>query len=221
MAKRRSHVRVGALVVLACCFVVSALVRVGDVIAALPESEANSDYVNEPLDRESKTAGESAIGAVRAPKDVIAELRRQRELLNAREAELAAREHQLQAVDKRLTDRLEQLKAERKRLAATAATVHDAAGKDVRRLSEIYGTMKPKQAAQIFDKMAPSFAAGFLTEMRSGAAALIMANMEADKAYAVSLLIAGRNVRPPAEKAASEAGTTEPAAPDEITPPEE
>ena len=42
--------------------------------------------------------------------------------------------------------------------------------------------------------MAPEFAAGFLGQMGAVPAALILANMEAEKAYAVSLLLAGRNV---------------------------
>ena len=58
----------------------------------------------------------------------------------------------------------------------------------------MYRQMKPKQAAQIFDQMPPSFAAGFLGEMAPESAALIMANMDAERAYAVSLLLAGRNV---------------------------
>ena len=42
--------------------------------------------------------------------------------------------------------------------------------------------------------MAPEFAAGCLGQMGAVSAAQILANMEAEKAYAVSLLLAGRNV---------------------------
>ena len=209
MRNSQANVRFGALVVLATCFAVSALVRVGDVIAALPEGRDDSGFVNEPPGKGKKSAGDTSLDQVKAPEDVIAELKRQRELLDERKAKIEAREQQLQAIERRLSDRLKQLKAERERLAKTASTVHDAAGKDVRRLSEIYGSMKPKQAAQIFNQMAPSFAAGFLTEMRPDAAALIMANMEADKAYAVSLLIAGRNVKSPKADDATPATTAD------------
>ena len=61
----------------------------------------------------------------------------------------------------------------------------------------MYQQMKPKQAGQIFNEMAASFAAGFIAEMRPDAAALVLANMDATKAYAVSLLIAGRNLKQP------------------------
>ena len=194
MARGQSRARVGALLILAACFLVSALIRVGEVVAALPASDEKSGLINEPASKDTKSALAGGKDDVRAPSDVIAELRKQRELLAAREAEIVEREQQLRALNARLKDRLDQLKAERKRLEETAALVNDAAGKDVRRLAVMYGQMKPKQAAQIFDQMAPSFAAGFMSEMRPEAAALILANMAAERAYAVSLLMAGRNV---------------------------
>ena len=194
MSGGQSRARVGALLILAACFLISALIRVGEVVAALPEGEDKSGLINEPASKDTKKASEADKDAARAPSDVVAELRRQRELLAAREAELVEREQQLRALNARLKDRLGELKSERKRLEETAALVNDAAGKDVRRLALMYGQMKPKQAALIFDQMAPSFAAGFMSEMRPEAAALILANMTAERAYAVSLLMAGRNV---------------------------
>jgi flagellar motility protein MotE (MotC chaperone) len=77
------------------------------------------------------------------------------------------------------------------------ALVDDAAGKDVRHLVAMYEQMKPKQAGQIFNAMDPTFAAGFLGQMNAPSAALILANMDAEKAYSVSLLLAGRNVDRP------------------------
>ena len=208
MARGQSRAKVGALLILAACFLVSALIRVGEVVAALPDGEDKSGLINEPASKDTKSAPTTDEDAVRAPSDVVAELRRQRELLAAREAEIVEREQQLRALNARLKDRLGELKAERKRLEETAALVNDAAGKDVRRLALMYGQMKPKQAAQIFDQMAPSFAAGFMSEMRPEAAALILANMAAERAYAVSLLMAGRNVErdesEPAAKGATE-----------------
>ena len=64
---------------------------------------------------------------------------------------------------------------------------------DITHLAQMYGAMKPDQAAQIFDKMDPSFAAGFLRELRSEQAGLILARMEPNNAYAVSIKIAARN----------------------------
>lgn len=128
------------------------------------------------------------------PLDVAAELRQRAEMLAAREAAVADRERLLEIVAARIEVRLTELEAARQELARTASLVDGAAERDVRHLAEMYQQMKPKQAAQIFDAMEPSFAAGFLAEMRSESAASILANMDPGKAYAVTLLMAGRNV---------------------------
>ena len=188
--------RIGALVVLSGCFVASALLRAGEVVAALP-AMADDGFGN-PI---ARTPGSELISGApdheqmsKAPEVLLAELKRRREQLDNREADLDDREQTLKTLQQRLSERLAEVREARARLAKTAALVDDAASKDVRRLAEMYQQMKPKQAGQIFNEMAPSFAAGFIAEMRPDAAALIMANMDADKAYAVSLLIAGRNV---------------------------
>lgn len=190
--------RVGALVIVAAGFIISAVLRAGEVVAGLPEGA--DDGFGNPIAQQQKTVtqGEKPEPekVVVGPPELIAEIKEIREKLNAREDALSKREMKLRVLEKRMKERLTEMREARERLAATAALVDDAAGKDVRRLAEMYQQMKPKQAGQIFNEMAASFAAGFIAEMRPDAAALILANMEAPKAYAVSLLIAGRNLKP-------------------------
>jgi flagellar motility protein MotE (MotC chaperone) len=182
--------RGNALLVLALCFFGSALLRAGDVVAALP-------------DRHRADAGPAATGAgAPAPDEpdagtLVAELRQRRAALAEREAKLDERAQMLEMIEERLRDRLSELEAAQRKLEATAALVDDAAGKDVRHLVAMYEQMKPKQAGQIFNAMDPTFAAGFLGQMNAPSAALILANMDAEKAYSVSLLLAGRNVDRP------------------------
>ncbi len=198
----------GALITLAAGFLLSAALRAGDVVAALPG--ASGDGFGNPLPRAAGGAGRS--GAIepdgtgtapadRAPVDdrsealsLIADLRARRDALDARAATLETRAQTLEALEARVGQRLDQLEEAQRRLERTAVMVDDAAGRDVRHLAEMYTQMKPKQAAEIFDEMPPSFAAGFLSRLAPEAAALIMANMEPDRAYAVSILLAGRNV---------------------------
>lgn len=187
------ELRIGALGILALCFVVSAIVRAGDVIAALPAGAAGPAATK--AEPGKGPGGAPAVADTRSPAVLISEMKRQRAKLKKREARLDARRERLEALSRTLRSRLKELKDARRKLAATAALVNDAAGKDVRRLAEMYQRMKPQQAGLIFDRMTPSFAAGFISEMRADAAALILANMQADKAYAVTLLLAGRNVR--------------------------
>ena len=182
------RVQTGALSSLAACFFISGLLRAGEVVAALPVyGEAPAGHVVE----QAQTLAEADppdLGAL------AAELHRQRAELVRREAALEERAQLLEAIEERLRDRLTELAAARERLAETAALVDDAAGRDVRHLADMYRQMKPKQAGRIFNAMAPEFAAGFLGQMGAVSAAQILANMEAEKAYAVSLLLAGRNV---------------------------
>lgn len=199
-ASRATGFKTGALFVLATCFVISALVRAGDVVAALPEGGddgfGNPIAAPQPQGVTSATTTPESADAAK-PMRLIAELKEQRSKLQARERKIESREQVLRTLEQRIEKRLEEVRAAREQLKSTAALVDDAAGKDVRRLADMYQQMKPKQAGQIFNEMAPSFAAGFIAEMRPDSAALIMANMDADKAYAVSLLIAGRNMQSP------------------------
>lgn len=197
--------RFGALLVLAACFIASALIRAGEVVAALPASE-DDGFGNPIAQPQNAVSPADDPMTSKGPKVLLDEMRRQRERLADRTAELDAREKKLNILKKRMEQRLEDLRIARDRLQQTAALVSDAAGKDVERLAQMYQQMKPKQAAQIFDQMAPSFAAGFLSQMRPDAAALVMANMQADKAYAVSLMLAGRNMDKPGLEDLSQGG---------------
>lgn len=188
--------RLGALVILGGCFALSAMLRAGHVVAEAKGDDGFGNPLPKQATSEAQDGSNSATpkaGGV-MPQALLEEVRRQREALAAREAEVAARERELNGLGRQMQQRLDELRAARDNLAKTAALVDDAAGKDVRRLAEMYQQMKPKQAGQIFNEMAPSFAAGFIAEMRPDAAALVMANMDAEKAYAVSLLLAGRNI---------------------------
>lgn len=178
--------RGNALLILAVCFFGSALMRAGDVVAALPDRQA--------------AGGVPAAEAARHPPEqpgagtLAAELLQRRADLTEREAKLDERAQMLEIIEARLRERLAELESAQRKLAATAVVVDDAASKDVRHLAAMYEQMKPKNAGHIFDAMDPTFAAGFLGQMNAPAAALILANMNAEKAYSVSLMLAGRNV---------------------------
>ena len=92
---------------------------------------------------------------------------------------------------------LERQTAELKMLQETLDTrwadMQVVADRDMEHLAQMYGTMKPDAASQIFNQMDPAFAAGFLRLLPSEQAGLIMANMETDKAYVVSVELATMN----------------------------
>ena len=59
--------------------------------------------------------------------------------------------------------------------------------------------MNAKQAAALFEEMDPDFAAGFLGLLEPEKAAEILAGVSPSKAYALSVIVAGRNANAPTE----------------------
>ncbi len=109
----------------------------------------------------------------------IAELREEEISFQTRKLELDQRAEDLKAIQEQLDERWQ-------RMAETA-------NQDIQHLAQMYGAMKPDQAAGIFNQMDAGFAAGFLRLIPSDQAGLIMANMENEKAYVVSVKLASRN----------------------------
>jgi|GEM_PF-3079254 len=106
---------------------------------------------------------------------------------------LDERRRELQVVETRIAAQLAELARQQEALQAAFGQAEAAAEEEAMQLVAIYEQMKPKQAAPIFDQMPPAVAAGFVRRMRKTSSALIMANMDPQKAYAISLLLAGRS----------------------------
>ena len=126
--------------------------------------------------------------------------------LSTREADISLREVALQdrtaalalaeaVIERQLAD----LQTAEAALASTLAIADQAAEQDLARLTTVYETMKPKDAAALFETMAPAFAAGFLGRMQPQAAAAVMSGLSPETAYQISLQLAGRNSEAPTE----------------------
>ncbi len=125
--------------------------------------------------------------------DVLKAVNAKMEVLKHREAEMAEQEAAFAAIKERLKKELAVVEAAKNSLAKDSITRSELAQNDVIHLTTMYATMKPKQAALIFNKMNSRFAAGFLREMKGQRAGLILAAMDAQKAYEISLVLASRN----------------------------
>ena len=184
--RRRGPVR-GVLFFLSGLMITSGVIRVG---LGLTEAQA----VPAPAVASAPTM------QCDAPPRALAEALRQREeRVTTREAALEERLAALALADQAVSARLQQLEAAEQSLSATLARADGAAEGDLTRLTAVYESMKPKDAAALFAAMAPEFAAGFLGRMRPEAAAAVLSGMPSDTAYAVSVLLAGRNARVPTE----------------------
>ncbi len=115
--------------------------------------------------------------------------------LDIRKKEITERESALAAIETKLATQMTAIEDVNSALQIKIDNLKSIANDDLKHLVGMYQTMKPKQAAEIFNSMDPSFAAGFLREMNSDKAGLIMANMDARKSYAISVIIAGRNAK--------------------------
>ena len=181
----------GALFVVTCLLLASALFRIGDDAgrALAKVAEADSSPIMEPQ--------------VCAPGPDIAALL---EAFDAREARLEQRETEvadrmraLEIADTEVSRKLVQLVEAEEALRATLALADTAAEDDLTKLTAVYQNMKPKEAAVLFEEMDPQFAAGFLGRMEPSAAAGIMAGLTPQAAYTISVVLAGRNASVPKE----------------------
>jgi flagellar motility protein MotE (MotC chaperone) len=119
--------------------------------------------------------------------------------LDAQEMALLDRTTALDVSEELIRKNLQRLEQAEARLSATISQVDGASEGDLDRLTAVYEAMKPKVAASVFEQMTPEFAAGFLGRMNAAAAGGILSNLSSDKAYAVSVVLAGRNARAPKE----------------------
>lgn len=205
MTRARSSRTQGATRVLplvALILVVSALLRLATgPVAAVALDMAEPD----PSTPTAPPVSEDQIPEIAA---LLERLRTRDAELDAREAKLDAREAALGLVEARVNDNLARLEEAERALAATMMRAETASENDLTRLTGVYESMKPEQAAELFKRMEPSFAAGFLGRMRTDAAAQIMAGLDPDLAYSISAVLAGRNADVPVE-----------AVPEEMRPP--
>ena len=131
------------------------------------------------------------------PAALAAALSAREEKVAQSEDALAERLAALALADEAINGRIAELEAVETRLRETLALADGAAEDDLLRLTAVYETMKPKDAAQLFEAMTPEFAAGILGRMRPDAAAAVFSGMTPEAGYAVSVILAGRNAEVP------------------------
>lgn len=161
--------------------------------------EADADDKIETVSTQPETAEPTKAaalpieGQICFSEDLSAALASDQLRLETETEKLASRELELQALEAELADTRADLTALQASLETRWNDMQAFAGEDLNHLAQMYGAMKPDQAATIFDQMDPSFAAGFLRLLSSEQAGLIMANMESQQAYIVSVRLASLN----------------------------
>ncbi len=183
-----------ALPVIAVCFLASAVLR-GEVFAQAA-GKAFEDKPKEMAaavthfddDKNSDPCGLSS----------VAKRLKEREAEFAeREAKLNEREAKLDVVTERIKKMMAALDKAKASLAKTVSHVEGAQARDIDHLVTMYSSMKPKRAGVLFNEMDVHFASELLVRTKPEAAAYILSNMDADKAFAISVIIAQRNQNAP------------------------
>lgn len=163
---------------------VSALTRIVSAsLASIPDATAQASAPVPPLD--DATTDEIA--------GLLQDISRRAAQLDQRELDVALREQDIAVARQEIEAALVRLKDAEERLAARMQQSSTAAETDIGQLVRVYEGMKPKDAAILFEEMEAAFAAGFLARMNADAAAALFSNLSPEKAYALSVLMAGRN----------------------------
>ncbi len=146
-----------------------------------------------PTELTEKKATRETPGEVCFTGETAALLSEDQWLFESSEQSLKEEKLALQAWKAELEKQTIDLKAVQAALDARWQEMQLASDSDIKHLAEMYGTMKAEQAASIFNQMDPGFAAGFLRLLPSEQAGLILASMETEKAYVVSVKLATMN----------------------------
>jgi flagellar motility protein MotE (MotC chaperone) len=187
--------RIGTLVVIAALLAASGTIRLGVGVA----EALVHDGAEESAQPASTSAGVQGCTDAAGIAPLLEALREREARVATRESALEERMQALMLAERRLRDQQVALTETEAALAATLALADRAAEEDLLRLTTVYETMKPKDAAILFEEMDPNFAAGFLSRMRPEAAAGVMSGMTPRGAYTLSVILAGRNAGVPTQ----------------------
>lgn len=194
MSRKRRSSR-GTLSVISLLLLSSAAIRVAvnadTAMALVPDTHAEAEPEAVAGHAPEECAPPPEIAAV------LAALQQREARVAADEEKAAARLKAMSLAETELERKLLALREAEEELRGTIALADEAAEGDLARLTAVYESMKPVDAAALFETMDPQFAAGFLGRMRPEAAAGIMAGLSSEVAYSVSVILAGRNALVP------------------------
>jgi len=183
--------KTGTITVIVALFLASGLIRAVEVAPAFAE-EMLPAHVPAPMEMANAEPMQDVPALLQAIQDREAQIAE-------REAYIDRRMQTLAVAEQRIKEQMDALREAEAKLAATLTLADNATEEDVARLTEVYQRMKPTEAASIFETMDIQFAAGFFSRMRPESSAAIMANLPADLAYSISVVMAGRNAAAPRE----------------------
>jgi flagellar motility protein MotE (MotC chaperone) len=130
--------------------------------------------------------------------DVLRQLAKRRDELDARAKALDDREALLKATEQKIAEQVKQMQQMKAEYEQAKTARDDAAEANLRRLVKVYESMKPEEAARIFETMEGAVLLDVVTRMGERRLAPILAQMSPAKAEALTIAMANRRSLVPA-----------------------
>ncbi len=118
--------------------------------------------------------------------ETLERLAERREIIEKRERELAVKEGLLQAAEGRIDGKIAQLQDLEQSIESLLAQYDEKKQGEIEQLVNIYGAMKPKDAARIFDSLEMPILVSVVQSMKESKVAPILAAMSPIKATALT-----------------------------------
>lgn len=133
---------------------------------------------------------------------ILEQLAQRRETLEAREGAIETREKLLEVAEQRIEQRFAELAAEEASMASLFAERERQKTAEFEALSSAYERMKPRDAARIFDVLEDDILVPVAAGMRTQALSGVLAEMDPEKAKALTRHLAAHGSRETAPAAA-------------------
>lgn len=141
-------------------------------------------------------AAEPAAVACKTPEELLQSVQQERALIDSQKADLAGRAAQLDLARQDLATQTAQLTALKDEVQGLLNKAQAAHNDDLGRLVNLYGSMKPADAASLLDGTDLEVSVMVLSTMNERQAGQIMAKMQPDRVQAVSKIILDRSKLP-------------------------
>ena len=162
---------------------------------APPPAHATADGAAANKDAVGSAAAESTFDPLTLTKaeiDVLRQLAKRRDELDARAKTLDDREALLKATEQKIAEEVKQMQQMKAEYEQAKTARDDAAEANLRRLVTVYESMKPEEAARIFETMEGAVLLDVVTRMGERRLAPILAQMSPAKAQALTIAMANR-----------------------------
>lgn len=164
---------------------------------AQPEQRVQAALTKDPVPSNKDFAGgeEDQVASAREV-DVVNSLAKRRRELDLRENQLSTQATMLAAAEARVDAKITQLKQLQAQITGLVAQRDDAQKAQIASLMKTYAAMKAKDAARIFDNLPDEVLVPLAHEMKSDVLGSVMANMNPERARALTVKLADRLTLP-------------------------